>query len=317
MKHVNLIYKLSGDEEKINEGLSVFEIAPILLSVGELIKKSNQIIRQDRNELSVNVKPFRKGSFIIDVVIFAQNRFNELLEFIKNDQVREIKELLEWIGLISAGGVSLYHLIKFLKGKPKAVEQISPNEIKYTSQENNSIVVTKEVHQLFQDCNIQNVIYNALGRPLEQDGITKVTTFPEDNPEQPTEFTKKEAEYLKNYSDAIIPSLVTEEAIHNNMKAYLIPKRGSFDGDPRQWSFRMSDSVITATIKDDKFLARCKNGDIRPNHKDILLVDLIQKIKKVNGKLDPDSISFEVEKVIEYQKGGLGEQSSFNLTEDN
>lgn len=316
MKHVNLIYKLSGDDEKINEGLSVFEIAPILLSVGDLIKQSNKIAYPDKNDVSVNVKPFRQGSFILDIVVFAQNRFNDILDLVKQEQTRQVKELLEWIGLITGAvgaPVSLYALIKFLKGKPKSVEQLAPDEIKYTSQDGSSIVVKKQVHQLFQDCNIQGVIYNALGRPLEQDGITKVTTYQEGNPNHPTDFTKQEATYLKDYSTADIPSLETEEMIHNNMKAYLIPKRGSFDGDPRQWSFRMSDSVITATIKDDDFLAKCKSGEVRPNHKDILYVDLTQKIKKINGKFDPLSISFEVDKILDYQKGGIGEQAGLGL----
>jgi hypothetical protein len=67
MKHVNLIYKLDSITEEMNSGLSVFDLAPILLSVGELVRESNKTLYPDGKELAVNVKPFRQGSFIIDI----------------------------------------------------------------------------------------------------------------------------------------------------------------------------------------------------------------------------------------------------------
>ena len=310
MKHLNLIYKLSGTEEKIETGLSVFDIAPILLSVGELIRKSNQILYPEGREIAVNVKPFRQGSFIIDIVIFAHNKFRDLISFVNQEEVEQVKTLLEWIGIICGTSASLCGLIRFLKGKPKTIEQLTPNEIRYTGEDNASITVPREVHQLFQNCNIQTIAYHALGKPLEQEGIVKVETYLENENNERVVFGLEEAQYLQNYSLAEIPSIDLEETVVSPMKVYLIPKRGSFDGDPRQWSFRMGETVITATIKDESFLKKCKEGDIRPNHTDILYVDLIQKIKKINGRFNTGSIVFEVEKVLDYQKCSTGAQAS-------
>ncbi len=319
MKNVNLIYKLSGSEEKIKQGLSVFELAPVLLAVGGLIKESNKTIFPMGREIAVNVKPFREGSFIVDIVLFASNNLQQIIDYVNCDNAKQIKELLEWIGIIVGGvsftGMSLYKLVKFLKGKPKNIEQVKPNEIRYTGQDDNSITVPKEVHQLFQNCNIQNVFYEAFGKPLEQDGLTKVETYLDKEEKTKVEFAKKEAEYLKNYANAEIPTLDLEEIVESPMEVFLSPKRGSFDADPRQWSFRMGgaeNQIITATIKDDDFLEKCKTGEIKPHHTDILRVKLIQKIKRINDKLDPDSISFEVEKVLEYQIGNRGFQTQID-----
>ncbi len=322
MKNVDLIYRLDGEEGKIANGLSVFEIAPILLSVGELIKESNKTLYPLGREIAVNVKPFRDGSFIIDIVIFAQNNLQEILDYVDRDNVQQIKELLEWIGIIVgspiAGGVSLYKLITFLKGKPKTVEKIKPDEIRYTGEDGNSITVPKQVHQLFQNCTIQNVFYNGFGKPLEQNGISKIETYLKDDNKSDSstvEFSKKEAGFLKDYSDAEVPSLDSEEVVETKMEVFLSPKRGSFDADPRQWSFRMGgadNQIITATIKDEEFLEDCKIGKVKPHHTDVLKVRLIQKIKKINEKLDPNSISFEVEKVLEYQTNTPQSQTSID-----
>lgn len=316
MTNLDLIYRLDGDEERISMGLSVFEIAPILLSVGELIKESNKTIYPTGRDIAVNVKPFRQGSFIIDIVIFSPNNLQQVIDFVNTDGVSHIKILLEWIGILYGSSVSLYKLVKFLKGKPKTVQQISPNEIRYTGEDNNSITVGKEVHQLFQNCTIQTVFYNGFGRPLEQSGINKIETYlDEENPPK-IEFTNEDAKSLKDYSEAEIPSVDLEEVVENTMEVFLSPKRGSFDADPRQWSFRMGgaeNQVITATIKDDHFLEQCRNGEIKPHHTDILKVHLIQKIKKINGRLDPNSICFEIEEILEYQVGNTNTQTNLNV----
>ncbi len=261
-------------------------------------------------------------TFIIDIVIFAQNNLQEILDYVDRDNVQQIKELLEWIGIIVgspiAGGVSLYKLITFLKGKPKTVEKIKPDEIRYTGEDGNSITVPKQVHQLFQNCTIQNVFYNGFGKPLEQNGISKIETYLKDDNKSDSstvEFSKKEAGFLKDYSDAEVPSLDSEEVVETKMEVFLSPKRGSFDADPRQWSFRMGgadNQIITATIKDEEFLEDCKIGKVKPHHTDVLKVRLIQKIKKINEKLDPNSISFEVEKVLEYQTNTPQSQTSID-----
>ena len=314
MKNIDLIYKINGDRDKIKNGLSVFEIAPILLSVGELIKESNKTIYPLGREIAVNVKPFREGSFIIDVVVFAKNNLQEVLDYIDGDTVQQIKTLLEWIGMIGGGTTSLYHLIKFLKGKLKTVEKIKADQIRYTGEDGNSITVSREVHQLFQNGSIQNVFYSGFGKPLEQEGITNIEVYLEQEGEgTKVEFAKQEAQFLKEYSNSDVPSLDSEEMIATAMEVFLSPKRGSFDADPRQWSFRMGgaeNQIITATIKDEEFLEKCKVGKIKPHHTDVLKVRLIQKIKKINERLDPNSINFEIEKVLEYQPNIHEQQSS-------
>ncbi len=61
-----------------------------------------------------------------------------------------------------------------------------------------------------------------------------------------------------------------EENIQENV--LLNPKRGAFEGDGSQWSFHRGSEVITATVRDQKFLKQIELGEIRPNHSDLMKV---------------------------------------------
>lgn len=67
---VNLIYKLSG--QGIEDGIDVFELSPILLSFGKMITEAHRVVYPDHREIAVNIKPFQKGSFEIDILMFAK-----------------------------------------------------------------------------------------------------------------------------------------------------------------------------------------------------------------------------------------------------
>lgn len=149
-KKVNLIYKLEGS--LVNKGIDVFELSPLLLSIGKLIQESNDIVHPNSQRISVNVKPFQKGSFVIELALSASNNLQQLIHFVNQDNVKQIKELLEWIGIIGSGAgvISIY---KFLKGPPKKTEA-KADEVKITDQNDNSITVNKKAFSLFQNNSI-------------------------------------------------------------------------------------------------------------------------------------------------------------------
>lgn len=165
---IDLIYKLNG--EGIEEGIDIFELAPVLLSFGELVNEAYRTVYPSHPDISVNVKPFKKGSFDINIVMFLKENLNGLIQFVNSNQVQEIKQLLECIGLIAGGGagfISLVKLITFLKGKAKKVEKVGQKEYRYYSDNRDSLIVNEGVHNLYQNCTIQQTIYGSLAKPLE------------------------------------------------------------------------------------------------------------------------------------------------------
>lgn len=174
-KKINLIYQLNGPS--IDDGVDIFKLSPLLLSLGELIQNSQEAAHPEGNKLGVNVKPFKKGSFVIELQLFAQSNLGQLIDFINKDSVTEIKELLEWLGIIGGSVMGVIGVYKFLKGKPKRFEEVGFNEVRITAKDDNSITVNRNVFNLFQNTSVQQRIYNIYGNFLGQEGVETVHSF--------------------------------------------------------------------------------------------------------------------------------------------
>jgi hypothetical protein len=77
-------FTLTYGGEALESGLmDVRELAPALLSVGELIHSVNRLTNGDRAVVSLQVKSdFRKGSFQIDLVL-VQNLIDQAKQFLQ------------------------------------------------------------------------------------------------------------------------------------------------------------------------------------------------------------------------------------------
>ena len=306
---VNLIIKLEGPA--IEEGLSLFDLVPSLIAIGNVISESSKIVNPEGREIAINIKPFEKGSFIIDLYLFAKTNFNQILSFISSDYAEQIKTLLEWIGLIvtiRGGGKGLIQLIKFLKDKPQNVEKLASGDIRYTNKNGQSFTTNEKVNKLYNNCVIQNNKYQGFGKLLQQKGIDEINTYIKDDIKSLGTIKKEDVEALKNFFE-----MSGEENIINESEGeiYLRFKRGSFDGDGNNWSFRISNKdkdVIVAAVKDDIFLKKVRTGEIRPNHKDTFKVILKTKQKMKNEEL---ITSYEIMKVLEYTEA-LKQMNIFN-----
>jgi hypothetical protein len=159
--HVNFVYKLEGDVKEID----VFKLAPTLLAIGELIQQGNAQLNPDGRQIGVNVKPFREGSFIVDLTIFPHTNLQQILDMVSSKPVEQVKTLLEWLGMIYAGNKSVrgaVSVIKLLGAKPKTIEQIGPGEFRYSADGDRSITVNAPVHQLLSNSSITNNIFKCL-----------------------------------------------------------------------------------------------------------------------------------------------------------
>jgi hypothetical protein len=308
-RHLNFVYKLDGNVAEID----VFRLAPTLLSLGELIQETNRQLNPDGPQIGVNVKPFRQGSFVVDLSVFPHSNLQQLLELLTPHSLDQVKTLLQVLGLIAGVPLGVLKAIKFLKGRPKSVEEIKPGEYRYTSFEDKSISVNGPVHQLLSNSRVTNNIYKIYAAPMEDSSsVTDVSTYLEGDEENTeVKVTREEVPVLREYVNPapvpVEPDEVVKETIHEDV--FLNPKRGAFDGDPRDWSFRRGDEIITATIKDKDFLDFCIKGEYRLNHNDLLKVDLLERQRVVGTKvLKP---VYEIIRVKDYIKGA--QQQVFDL----
>jgi hypothetical protein len=302
--HLNFVYKLEGDVKEID----IFKLAPTLLAMGELIQQSNRELNPNGPEVGVNVKPFREGSFIVDLTLFQDSNFRQLFNFLTPHSLEQLKQLLEIIGLIGTGAgvstVGVVKAIKFLRGKPKSVTEIQPGEFRLTTIDDRSITVDRSTHLLMQNSSIVNNIYKVYGDPMDaQPNIEDVKTYLRDDE---SSVVKVKRDEVLGFREFISPSASPDDAREivkdtTQVGVLLNPKRGAFGDDPKDWSFYRGDEVITATIRDKDFLAQCANGDVRLNHNDLLTVDLLAR-QRVKGT-QVLKTTYEILKVTGYERG--------------
>jgi hypothetical protein len=306
----NFIYELGGDVGEMD----VFELAPTLLSLGQLIQEANRTLYPNGQEIAVNVKPFKQGSFIVDIVLFPTN-LQQLIDLIQHTTPEQVKYLLQSLGIIAGGlgtaAVSVLGAIKVLKGKVQKVEELKPGEFRYIS-DNNSVTVDKDVHNLIQNSTITQNFLTVYGKPLEKDNVDYIDSYLKGEKEQTkVEVTKEDAPAIKEFTSSVRELLSVEQGEElvkeNAATVFLNPKRGAFEGDGTSWSFHKGGDIVTATIKDAAFLAKVASGEIRPNHHDLLEVVLVERQRVVGTTVKAPT--YEIPKVVNYTVGSPAQQS--------
>lgn len=300
MKVTNLIIKIKGPN--VSEGIDVFDLAPSLLAIGEVIREANEVVGQPKRELGINIRPFEKGSFIIDIGLFAETNLQQIMQFLDSDTVTYIKQILELVGFIElSGGVSfgLIKLLRWLKGRPRKTERLESGEVKYTNSEGNSVIVNEKVDKLYNSPIIIKNLY--LGyKTIEKEGIEEIESSLKDDPTTKVQSNKEDIKALR-ISSEIAENI--EEIDIPDREVNLTFKRGSFGGDPTNWSFWFNNDIIRATIKDREFIGKLEDGRIRPNHLDTFIV-ILRERKRMREQQYLGSI-YEIIKIVKYEKGLL------------
>lgn len=296
--HINLIYKMNGDADS----LDIDDVATLLFSLSNIIQESNKISNPTGKKIGINIKPIEKGSFIIDIVLFAQSNAGQLMSIINSSSAAELKNMLEWVGLISGGGIGLFGLIKWLKGKPiEKTEDVDKQEVKIFNSSGDNITVNINVMNLYNNVTIKNNIFNVVGKPLEKNDITSITSYlKEDQEHTEVSMDKTIVDDVKEYatSEIKIPEKGDKEIFE---EVYISPKRGSFSGENNEWSFRrtVNNNIIKVdVISDEDFIKKCKSGEIRPFEKDMLKVKLKMIFNQETNKIKKT----ELVRVLDYVK---------------
>lgn len=307
---IKLVYKFETVDA--DTGIDIFKAGPLFVSLGELIKEANQLVGKNPADIGINVKPAAPGSFIQEFVIYAPSWYSQIVHLVNTTQAQDLKTVLEWIGLISGGSISLIHFIKWSKGKWDRVEDAGPGEYKYFVGDQ-TLTVNREVHTLIQNATIQNNVKNvfyAYPREIAGEEAT-LSTYDVDDPDSSrVEYTEEDIESFGTYADQ---ELLETDATETNGTFLVKPKHGSYRGDKGPYSFFINGNNVLSPvyIEDDNFLEQLTNGDVRLHEHDVLKVSLktIQKLD-VNNEI---RATHYITEVLEYIPGITPRQSSMDV----
>lgn len=288
---VDLVYKL----ENINaeDGVDIFEIAPILMNFGNLIRSANTVLGGEQ-EIEVKVKPFKEGSWIAEFLIYGKDLGNVLI----NPATVGIVAYLDWLGLTPkkqvAHGVS--GIIRFTKGKVNNFKK-GEDKVTYFNEAGEQIDVSPQEHKLVQSPLIQQNYYDGVIAPLDKFSSATAVSIGLSEQEQ-EKFTENDKKYFQEYTKAELLEEV-DEVVSNLNNVYIKPKRGPYSGDEQSFSFIMGESVLwPVTIEDLEFMQKLKSGEIRPYFQDVLLVDM--ELRQKRDSTNKVVVHYAITKVREY-----------------
>ncbi len=285
---VSLIYKLEGQVEDVD----VFQLAPALLSLGELIRETNRTLNRDNEELSIRIKPFAPGSFTVDLGLAAHLAAG-VFPFVTVDRIKRVKEVFDALK-------AAVEVIKTFGGKKPEFRQIAPGEFRYYS-DNITLNVNGPVHNLIQSPTIVEHTEKAFARPATQnEEVMSIRSFLKGSEDVPLIVTKDDARAIEAFAEPL--ALPPAEIAESNIRTFLNPRSGPYGDKGARFWFTRGDETFTASIEAKDFLNRVERGEIRLHHTDVLEVEMAVTEKVEAGKV---SVSRRILKVLDYRPGSL------------
>ena len=267
--------------------MDVNELAPALLSVGDLLREVNRQLNGDATELRVKVKAdFKRGSFEL-ALILDQNLLEQAKNLLFPSSLSDAKMLLEIVfgtGIVAKGAVgitnSLLDLWKKFKGKKpeRILEDSSKNITIIQMGDNNQAVGDSKTAFLYNNDKIRHSIAGAV-RPLARPGIKKLEV-------------KKGKKVIVEIDKSDLPAVSEEGESFNNPGSDL----GSVQPDTREavlrvtranfekgkWGFSDGTADFSADIQDPDFKEKLDAREIGFLKGDILRV-ILQVTQVVSG----------------------------------
>ncbi len=301
---IRLIYKLDGIDA--DDGVDIFEVAPILMEFGNLVKAANAVLEYDQ-KLDVRVKPFKEGSWITEFV-FQSTVVQNLLTYLKSSEGTDLLLLMAFLGLSVKDGISgVPEIVRRTKGFVSRFKKNEDSTVTYETPDGGTFTVTLPEHRLVQSPLIQVSYYNSLIVPLDKFPtatsveISDVLLDNKPQSDRPQRFTREDKESFETYRNTELLEDV-EDNITRMDGIFLKPKRGSYSGTEQAYSFIMGDNNVLwpVTIGDNHFLNKLKSGEIRLFAEDVLKVNL--EVKQRKDAANRIQTSYAIIHVLEYIK---------------
>jgi len=298
---IEYVYKLEGVDPE--DGVDIFEIAPILMSFGELVKSSAEVLGYDK-KINVKVKPFREGSWITDFIFQPDSPVNSLLNYLKETDGQDLMLLFSFLGInVKEGVVGVMNILRYTKGKVTDFHKKDNGKIEYTMPDGGKFEVTLEEHRLVQSPLVQVSYYNSVIIPLKRFPDANRVSIYKGTEGNGLEVTQQDVEIFETYMGETLLEDV-EENVQKLPNVYIKPKRGSYSGEEKAYSFFMGESILYPTsIEDVGLLAKLKDGSLRLFHEDVLKVDIeIRQKKDYQNKILNNYVITNLIEYIEFKK---------------
>jgi len=280
----SLTFSFCGDYE-VN-ALSLVKVIGALLDMSKIVAEAEF----PDAEFTMNVKAITQGSLKFDFVAVMSQATQTIFS---SGAMSYAANLIEVLG-------SFFAIKKALKGKsPQKVEERDGKTF-ITTNEGLYIEAHAGANIYFNDNRIDRSVSQVFEAAQESGGATGVTV----TTDRTVEITRDEFDVCAKYVDF---DCIDEDYITTiRSKEVLFVRQPDFTGGLK-WKFT-GDQNISASVLDDDFMERVRNGSVDMNSKTYIIADVKVKIpKKINGLPDPSRTVYDVLKVHEIHTIGEGQ----------
>ncbi|GAB7550698.1 hypothetical protein NRB_01920 [Novosphingobium sp. 11B] len=228
--------------------MDVQDLAPALLALADVIQIANR--KFNGNEASIKVlvnADVEQRCFMIDVSL-VQSFLDQAKSFLGTDHVKTAYDIAQWVGIISGGTVSLFGLLKFLRGAkeastPLSIQADGAGNVVVTGN-GNTIVVRREVYQLAQDPKTVEKA-KAVMKPLSKEGYETLAFLNDDV--EVFEVDSDEARGIEGLPSQPLSAIPTESS--STIRGDVRIKSAQYEGGA-QWGFLWNGRAISAEMAD-------------------------------------------------------------------
>jgi hypothetical protein len=290
-----------------NGAMDVFELAPALVAIGDLIRDANRFLNGDQAAVNVKVdSDFKRGSFDIHLLLDQQ-----LLEVA--NQTLAFASFVDASGLIHAlfGAIKehpdkvaegvvlgLFTVYKLMKGeKPKPGSIVIEDNHGTINIGNRKVKVDARGAQMYLNDAIRSDV-DHVARSVATDGIDKLEVV-------------KDGKVLEDITKDDLPARVkaleaaqesTEHILTDTREALVKVVTANFEKG--KWKFSDGGSKFNATIADPVFQQKLDNRQEGFYKGDVLRVVIrTEQTEKANGKIQAQ---YTIQEVLEHRQ--LGDQ---------
>lgn len=244
-----MILKYDG-ESIANGDMDVYDLATGLIAFSDfLVMTAHSAFGQDVL-VTAKIKPFRKGSFISDMVFHLAGVTGTLVscQFDIKSVLSLAKELLGFI--------------KFLGGeKPKAINKIegSPGAVIVENSNGVTINISMPTLILAEDPKCRDAIESFMSKPLQKDGVDSVDVLSDD-----VKLVSADKEESRYFVSDNLGEVVHEESIRQRL---IIAYANLSDNPKNKWKFIVDNRPESFSMADADFMRRVE-GHLQSFRKD-------------------------------------------------